>query len=56
MRSCVFLCLFAVALTALTLFFDSSSLGGVIAGGVVFAALMTAFTWALSWVRSRQRV
>ena len=56
MRLCVFLCVFAVALTALTLFFDASSLGGVIVGGVIFASLMTAFTWALSWVRTRQRV
>jgi threonine/homoserine efflux transporter RhtA len=47
-------CLFAVALTGLTLFFDASSPERVIVGGVVFAALMTAATWALTWLLARR--
>lgn len=47
-------CLFAVALTVLTLFFHASSPGSVIVGGVLFAATMTAATWVLEWLLSRR--
>jgi hypothetical protein len=47
-------CLFAVALTFLTLFFHASSPERVIVGSLVFAALMTACTWALTWLLERR--
>jgi hypothetical protein len=48
------LCLFAVALVALTRFFHASSPGRVIVGGLVFASLMTACSWALTWLLARR--